>query len=333
MAHFQEWELETSRTGVGAVSTVSIFRKRFGHSSVCTGTIGGFTLKEVLNQALAQQVTETSQSAWSPHSMERTDGASKARTGKVVNCLFPNPDAVFRLICFPWAGGGSVYFAKWGQEIHNSLEVHSIRLAGRESRSEEPFVNDIHQVADEIAHALLPVLQDKSFAFFGHSMGAYIAFMTALCLKEKYKLEPMHIFVSSANAPHSKSRFHLPETPKMSEEQIIHYIMEIGGTPENLTNNEELLQQYIPKLMADIYLASNFFFDSPPEAVLSCGLTCFVGSKDFAEDLEAWKDITSGSFDIHVLPGNHFYLMEPSNESFLKKCITRHLELSALTMY
>ena len=46
--------------------------------------------------------------------------------------------------------------------------VHSIRLAGRESRSEEPFASDIHEVVDEIAGALLPVLQDKPFAFLGH---------------------------------------------------------------------------------------------------------------------------------------------------------------------
>lgn len=33
-------------------------------------------------------------------------------------------------------------------------------------------------------------------------MGAYIAFMTALHLKEKHKLEPMHLFVSSATPLH-----------------------------------------------------------------------------------------------------------------------------------
>lgn len=33
-------------------------------------------------------------------------------------------------------------------------------------------------------------------------MGASIAFMTALHLKEKHKLEPMHLFVSSATPPH-----------------------------------------------------------------------------------------------------------------------------------
>ena len=44
----------------------------------------------------------------------------------------------------------------------------------------------------------------------------------------------------------------------------------------------------------------------------------------------AWKDVTSGSFDSFVLPGNHFYLMEPSNTSFIKNYITKALEISLL---
>lgn len=33
-------------------------------------------------------------------------------------------------------------------------------------------------------------------------MGAYLAFKTVLHLKEKHKLEPMHLFLSSAPPPH-----------------------------------------------------------------------------------------------------------------------------------
>uniref|UniRef100_A0A2K5NQ10 oleoyl-[acyl-carrier-protein] hydrolase n=1 Tax=Cercocebus atys TaxID=9531 RepID=A0A2K5NQ10_CERAT len=84
---------------------------------------------------------------------------------KVFNCLYKNPEATFMLICFPWVAGGSVHFAKWGQDTHDSLEG---MLPGRESRIEEPFANDISQLVDEVVHALQPVIQEKPFAFFGH---------------------------------------------------------------------------------------------------------------------------------------------------------------------
>ncbi|XP_053429214.1 S-acyl fatty acid synthase thioesterase, medium chain isoform X2 [Nycticebus coucang] len=262
--------------------------------------------------------------------MERREQPGSSRNEKVLNCLYQNPDAVFKLICFPWAGGGSVYFAKWGQKIHDSLEVHSVRLAGRESRFEEPFAKDIHQVVDEIVCAMLPVIQDKPFAFFGHSMGSYIAFMTALHLKEKYQLEPMHFFVSSITPPHSKAQVSIPKEGELSEEQIVHYLMAFGGTPKNFIEDKELLQQYIPLLKADIHIIRTWIFDKPSEAVLSCDLTCFIGSEDIIKDMEAWKDLTSGSFNVLGLPGDHFHLMKPDNEKFIKNYITKCLEIASL---
>ncbi|XP_037367386.1 S-acyl fatty acid synthase thioesterase, medium chain [Talpa occidentalis] len=256
-----------------------------------------------------------------------TSKAGTVRNEKVVNCLYQNPDALFRLICFPWSGGGSVYFANWGQKIHNSVEVHAIRLAGRESRLDEPFANDMNQVLDEIVCALLPILQDKPFAFFGHSLGSYISFMTALYLKEKYKLQPVHLFVSSAVPPHLKALNDNKEGKILTEEQIYQYLQDSGGTPKYILEDKELLQQYMPKLTADAHLLANYTFDISSEAVLSCDITCFTGSEDKVNYIKAWKDLTSGSFHSHVLPGNHFYLMDSANETFIKNFITKCLEL------
>jgi medium-chain acyl-[acyl-carrier-protein] hydrolase len=46
-----------------------------------------------------------------------------------------------------------------------------------------------------------------------------------------------------------------------------------------------------------------------------------------------WKDITSGKFDVLKLPGDHFYLMEPNNEDFIKNYIVKCLELSSLDYF
>ncbi|XP_057588586.1 S-acyl fatty acid synthase thioesterase, medium chain [Hippopotamus amphibius kiboko] len=251
----------------------------------------------------------------------------QTRNKNVVNCLYHNRDALFRLVCFPWAGGNSYHFAKWGQNISSLVEVHAIRLAGRESQLQEPFPKDIYQVVDEVVCALLPVLQGENFAFFGHSLGSYLAFMTALHLKEKCKLEPVHLFVSGVNPPHSKARYCIPEE-SLSEEQITSQLKKPGGTPKDFFEDDTCLQ--FPRLLADVYLGSNYIFDTPSEVPLSCDLTCFTGSDDIPEDFKAWGDVTSGSCDTHVLPGNHFYLMEPSNEIFIKNYITKTLEASMI---
>nr|XP_015002015.2 S-acyl fatty acid synthase thioesterase, medium chain isoform X1 [Macaca mulatta]XP_028681841.1 S-acyl fatty acid synthase thioesterase, medium chain isoform X1 [Macaca mulatta] len=189
--------------------------------------------------------------------MDRGDQAKRTRNENIFNCLYKNPEATFKLICFPWAGGGSVHFAKWGQDTHDSLEVHSLRLPGRESRIEEPFANDISQLVDEVVRALQPVIQDKPFAFFGHSMGSYIAFRTALHLKENNKPEPLHLFLSSATPIHSKAWPRIPKEDELSEEQISHYLTEFGGTPKDFVEDKELVQQYSPMIRADLSLVSS----------------------------------------------------------------------------
>lgn len=40
----------------------------------------------------------------------------------MINCFKRRPDAVTRLICFPWAGGGSIHYARWGNVLSSSIE-------------------------------------------------------------------------------------------------------------------------------------------------------------------------------------------------------------------
>ncbi|XP_036616412.1 S-acyl fatty acid synthase thioesterase, medium chain [Trichosurus vulpecula] len=250
------------------------------------------------------------------------------RTDNVLNCLYPHPGAAFKLICFPWAGSGSTHFAKWGKSFHHSIEVSSIRLPGRESRFKEPFATTMDHVVAEISNALLPILRDVPFAFFGHSMGSYVAFMTALHLKKNYKLQPVHFFVSSATPPHVSNISDSQNISSISEEQLIPFIMSFGGTPNDIFENKEFLEIFLPIIKADFQMIVNFTFVQSSETLLSCDSTCFSGTEDVAEKMEDWKDLTSGSVETHRLPGNHFYLTNPSNETFIINYITRCLQTS-----
>ncbi|CAO2594954.1 S-acyl fatty acid synthase thioesterase, medium chain [Lemmus lemmus] len=63
---------------------------------------------------------------------------------------------------------------------------------------------------------------------------------------------------------------------------------------------------------------SHYSFDTPLEALLSQDITCFFGSEDMVKDIKGWEDITSGTVHSHMLSGDHFYLLEPNNENFIK---------------
>lgn len=121
---------------------------------------------------------------------------------KVINCFNKCPDASVRLICFPWAGGGSMHYARWANSLNSSIEgksfikrdryiiwfdsefglfwcqfvfsclfafaVYSVRLPGREGRAKEPFFKNMEELLDEVISVLLPQLKEKPFALFGH---------------------------------------------------------------------------------------------------------------------------------------------------------------------
>ncbi|XP_007504995.2 S-acyl fatty acid synthase thioesterase, medium chain [Monodelphis domestica] len=258
--------------------------------------------------------------------MESKESVKEMRTENVVSCLYQQPDTVFKLICFPWAGSGSLHFAKWGKSFHHSIEVSSIRLPGRECRDKEPFATNLDHVIAEVSNALLPLIQDKTFAFFGHSLGSYIAYFTAHHLKQNHGLQPVHIFLSSASPPHKSYHGYFTSTSSMSEEQLHHFILNMGGTPKEILENKELLEMFLPVFKADIQMARNYSFVKPSKP-LSCDFTCFSGTEDIVA-VEGWKDLTSGSVDNYKLPGDHFYLINPSNESFIINYITKSLEVS-----
>ncbi|NWU58673.1 SAST synthase, partial [Dromas ardeola] len=252
---------------------------------------------------------------------------------KVVVCPYKRPNALYRLICFPWAGGGTSQLAQWGRLFSSSVEVSTVRLPGRESRRKEPFAKDMATVVNEITSVLLKELQEKPFAFFGHSFGSYVSFAVALHLKEKYGLEPFHLFLSGAHAPHSEAFLPI-KTVSISDkkdEDVLKYIEILGGTPSELLQSEDIKDHLILTFREDLRVLQTFSFERAERNIpFSCDITCFNGSEDKSHDVEAWHDLTSGDISFYELPGGHFYLLEPSNEIFLTKHITKCIENAGL---
>ncbi|XP_069033147.1 S-acyl fatty acid synthase thioesterase, medium chain isoform X1 [Embiotoca jacksoni] len=249
---------------------------------------------------------------------------------KVINCFKKRPEAVARLVCFSWAGGGSIHYARWGNILNSSIEVFAVKLPGRESRAKESFFQSMQQIVDEVVDVLLPVLKEKPFALFGHSFGAFTSFAVADALKKLHSIEPVHIFLSGASAPYSEIRIKAPKRSELSDDDFLKWMTSIGGTPPELLANPEVLKLFLPALKADLHVVENYRYDKPDGPFLSCPVTCFDGKDDIPHDLQAWNDITSGDFTVRMFDGSHFYLKDSENEKIILDYVTKHLETAEM---
>ncbi|XP_072027030.1 S-acyl fatty acid synthase thioesterase, medium chain-like [Amphiura filiformis] len=233
---------------------------------------------------------------------------------KLVYCQSSRPSAKFNLFCFPWLGGGSLFYAKWWQILPESIEVNSIRLPGRESRYKDDLYIDIEVAKYDICNTLLPKLKEKPFLFFGHSLGALVSYAVATHLKEHHNMEPQHLIVSGTSCPQSPTRKESGvKWSTLTDDEFIDHLSKLGGTPPEVLAHRDLMKMSMEACKRDSHLLENYEKYVPLSAILTCPISFFDGDKDKKHDYEGWGDLTKGSFSSQILPGGHFYLHEDIN--------------------
>lgn len=204
-------------------------------------------------------------------------------------------------------------YRTWPEGLPSDVEVCAVRLPGREARfSERPFDRAEALVAGA-ADALTPLF-DAPFAFFGHSMGALIAFELARELRRRGGPQPVRLVVSGARAPHRPN----PDPPlrHLSDREFLEEVrLRYDGIPGAVLANQELVDLLMPCLRADFTLVETYSYTD--EAPLELPISCFGGKGDTrvsADDLEAWKAQTAGRFALRLFEGDHFFLQSAEGE-------------------
>lgn len=217
----------------------------------------------------------------------------------------PRPDARWRLIGFPYGGGGPQAFRDWPDELGESVEVLAAHLPGRGSRLGEPPLDDLATLVEALADDLAQHT-DKPFAFFGHSVGALLAFEVAAALQERGLPTPLRVFASAHQAPHvphaGATMHDLPQV------ELVEVVRRLGLVPADALADEELLSLILPPLRADFALSETY--RCPEDATLSVPITALGGSDDdlaTAQDLAAWARHTDRGFEVRMYRGDHFY--------------------------
>ncbi|MFC8078570.1 thioesterase II family protein [Streptomyces sp. NPDC057307] len=226
----------------------------------------------------------------------------------------PAPDASTRLFCFPHAGGAASFFHPMARRLRPGTEVLAVQYPGRQDRRHEPLLTDIQTLADRATAAVLP-FTDAPYAFFGHSMGAIVAFEVARRLQAAGAPQPSILFASARRAPSRRrdERVHL-----LDDAGLVAEITTLGGTAATLLTDPDVLAMVLPVCRAD-YRAIERYRCAPHTPPLGIPITVLIGDRDprvTPAEAEAWGEHTTGPLDIYtVRGGDHFYLTNHLNET------------------
>lgn len=191
----------------------------------------------------------------------------------------------------------------------------AVQLPGRENRLGEPPFRQIEPLVNALSEVVV-LSPDKPSAFFGHSMGALIAFELSRRLRRLQARQPDHLFVSGFRAPHLPDRraptYDLPDTSFLEE------LRRLSGTPDEVLQSTELMSVLMPTLRADFALTETYAYvhDVPIE----CSISAFAGSDDQEvsyDEISAWRHHTTGSFSLQRIPGDHFFLLRDGQAQLL----------------
>ncbi|BCL80785.1 thioesterase [Ktedonobacteria bacterium brp13] len=218
----------------------------------------------------------------------------------------PNREAELRLFCFPGLGASASLFFPWGELLPQTIEVATIQPAGRTPELDLPptgegFTAMVRAVAEEVQS-----YQDRPFAFFGHSLGAILAFEVARLLVEQTKIPPVHLLFACIPPPHV-DRSLIPQLNLPFKEGLAHLLAELSNISPGLVNASHQ-STLMTRLHYDARLWTTYRYHSRPP--FGCPLTIYAGSRDpfvNVDLLSGWQYYTTGPYTLELFTGSHFF--------------------------
>lgn len=217
-----------------------------------------------------------------------------------------------RIYFLPFAGGSSYSYTNFASILPKHLEFRSLEVPGRGTRINDALLKNAHELCDDFfAQLQEDGAFDKPYILFGHSMGALLGFLLLHKIKEENLPLPQHFYASGRGGPSfpdEREQYYL-----LSDLDFKQKLKELGGSPKEVLEHDTLMDFFLPILRADFELVETYNYTQ--KEPLNIPITVFIGDKDEAtfEEAQAWQEESTQKVQIHVLPGDHFFLFEQAS--------------------
>jgi medium-chain acyl-[acyl-carrier-protein] hydrolase len=217
-----------------------------------------------------------------------------------------NPAGAMRLFLFPFAGGNASTFLPWQELIGPRLELRVAQLPGRGVRLFDPPIREMDELVARLTRAVAD-LSDRPFVFFGHSLGALVAFEVARQLRRAGRPGPTSLWASGAEGP--RTRLIRRRLHALADAELIEALREYNGTAPEMLDDREMMELLLPGLRADFALHERYTYRAEPP--LDLPIHVLLGNADPYVEIDraaGWAFETSQPGQRHIYPGDHFFL-------------------------
>ncbi|MEU6556613.1 alpha/beta fold hydrolase [Streptomyces sp. NPDC046915] len=216
-----------------------------------------------------------------------------------------------RLYVFPHAGGSGLMYQDWPARFPPDWRVTAQDAPGHGTRMGEPPLSDGDALVNHYLDRLGPELDgsEAPFAFFGHSMGAMVAYELTRRLVAGDHRTPVWLGLSACGAPRPDEPPARLPARELSDEELRRQVARLGGTPPKVLDHPGLWRHFAPVIRADLRLVSSWR-PAPADTPLPVPVSLFGGARDTAVGLDAlqrWAERCERLLAVHVFPGGHFY--------------------------
>jgi len=214
-------------------------------------------------------------------------------------------EASMELFAFPFAGGGEHCYRELGPYLDKAV-LKTQALPGRGRLIGKPCIRRIDDMVDYLLAQLAPEL-DRPYALFGHSMGAFVAYMLARKIIAHHLPQPKVLIFSGRKAP---TAFDPEPKHKLPDESFRKMLRDLGGIPEVVWQDRELMALFEPIIRADFELIETFLYAQCEPVNIPIHLLLGKDDNVTPAEAEAWQRETTLPLAISYFAGGHFYFQD-----------------------
>lgn len=215
-------------------------------------------------------------------------------------------DGVMEVFAFPYAGGSEHCYRDLARHL-DGVAFKTQALPGRGRLMSQSCITETEEMVEFLFRNIKTDLH-RPYVFFGHSMGAFLAYLVCQKIRQENLPLPKALILSGRKAPSVQA----DEEPKhtMPSARFREMLQELGGTPDAVNQDEEIMDLFEPVIRADFQLIETHAYQ--PQTVLDIPIHLFIGREDeiSVEQAQAWQRETRQPLKLTFVDGGHFFFKD-----------------------